>query len=92
MIAPSDTSKVTVVVPRAPRRSTTVYSTTISSVLATALGKDWKGKLSPIAYAVAIPVAFLNPKVSNALFVAVALVWLIPDRRIERALAAPGKG
>ena len=63
-----------------------------SSVLATALGKDWKGKLSPIAYAVAIPVAFLNPKVSNALFVAVALVWLIPDRRIERALAAPGKG
>jgi uncharacterized membrane protein len=62
------------------------------SVLAAALGKDWKGKLSPIAYLVAIPLAFLHPWLSNLLFVVVALVWLVPDRRIERALAEAGKG
>ncbi len=57
------------------------------SILATALGSDWKGKLSPLLYIAAIPLAFVDPRVSAALYVSVALLWLIPDRRIERALA-----
>ena len=56
------------------------------SVLAKALGRDWKGKLSLVVYLVAIPIAFANPWISNALYVLMALWWLIPDRRIERAL------
>ena len=56
------------------------------SVLAAAIGRDWKGKLSAAFYFIAIPVAFANPWISNALFVLVALMWLVPDRRIERAL------
>ena len=56
------------------------------SVLAKALGRDWKGKLSLVVYLVAIPLAFANPWISNTLYVLVALWWLIPDRRIERAL------
>ena len=56
------------------------------SLLAAALGKDWKGKLSPAFYLAAIPLAFVNPWLSSALYVLVALLWLIPDRRIERAL------
>jgi len=56
------------------------------SRLARAVGKDFKGKVSPILYAVAIPVAFVNTWISAALFVTVALIWLVPDRRIERVL------
>lgn len=56
------------------------------SVLASALGSDWKGKLSPVLYLVAIPLAFVNAWASNALYAVVAMLWLIPDRRIERAL------
>jgi uncharacterized membrane protein len=58
------------------------------SVLARAIGSDWKGKLSPLAYLAAIPLAFLNPWISCALYVGVALIWLVPDRRIERRLVA----
>jgi len=57
------------------------------SVLASALGSDWKGKLSPLLYLVAIPLAFLSPWISNGLFVLVAMIWFVPDRRIERVLA-----
>jgi uncharacterized membrane protein len=57
------------------------------SVLARAVGSDWKGKISPVIYAVAIPFAFVHQAISGALYVVVALIWLIPDRRIERALA-----
>jgi len=57
------------------------------STLARALGSDWQGKLSPVLYAVAIVAAFFNQWVSGALYVLVALIWLIPDPRIERALA-----
>ena len=60
--------------------------------LATALGRDWKGKLSPVIYLAAIPLAFVSPKLANALYVLVALVWLVPDRRIERHLAAKPHG
>ncbi len=56
------------------------------SLLAAALGRDWKGHLSPLAYIAAIPLAFVNPWLSNALYVAVALSWFVPDKRIERAL------
>jgi uncharacterized membrane protein len=59
------------------------------SVLATAVGRDLKGKLSPLAYLAAIGLAFVEPALSGALYVAVALVWLIPDRRIEHALVEP---
>jgi uncharacterized membrane protein len=57
-----------------------------NSVLAQALGRDWKGKLSPFIYLAAIPIALVQPWISNALYALVALLWLIPDRRIERAL------
>jgi uncharacterized membrane protein len=57
------------------------------SLLKQAVGSDWKGKLSPVVYAVAIPAAFWSPWVSQALYVMVALMWLIPDRRIERQLS-----
>src|SRR5207253_2872911 len=52
------------------------------SVLATALGRDYKGKLSVMIYLVAIPLAFLNSWFACALYVAVAVMWLVPDRRI----------
>ncbi len=57
------------------------------SVLAAALGRDWKGKLSPLVYVAAIPLAFVNPNISNALYTLVALLWIVPDKRIERSLA-----
>ncbi|MGH8139387.1 MAG: TMEM175 family protein [Steroidobacteraceae bacterium] len=56
------------------------------SRLAAALGSDAKGKLSIMAYVVAIPSAFINPWIAEALYVAVAAMWLIPDRRIEATL------
>jgi uncharacterized membrane protein len=56
------------------------------SVLARALGSDVKGKISPLLYALAIALAFVLPWLSIALYVLVALIWLIPDRRIEHAL------
>jgi TMEM175 potassium channel family protein len=56
------------------------------SVLKRAIGKDWKGKLSPALYAAAILLAFVQPWISIAVYVAVALIWVIPDRRVERAV------
>jgi uncharacterized membrane protein len=56
------------------------------SLLEEAVGRDWKGKASMIAYAVAIVMAFINQWISDALYVAVALTWLVPDRRIESRL------
>jgi uncharacterized membrane protein len=56
------------------------------SILKQAVGNDWKGKLSPIIYISAIAVSFLTSKLSLALYVLVALVWLIPDKRIEKLL------
>jgi uncharacterized membrane protein len=53
------------------------------SVLPAALGRDLKGKISPVLYAAAIPGAFVDRWVAVALYVAVALMWLIPDRRLE---------
>ena len=56
------------------------------SALATAVGRDIKGKISPVLYAAAICLAFVNPAVSDALYAGVALIWFIPDRRIERRM------
>jgi uncharacterized membrane protein len=58
------------------------------SVLARAVGNDIKGKLSPVFYVVAIPAAFVQEWIAGALYVAVALMWLLPDQRIERLVAA----
>jgi uncharacterized membrane protein len=57
------------------------------SALARAVGQDLKGRVSMLAYSVAIPLAFAEPLVSCGLYVLVALMWLIPDPRIEAALA-----
>ena len=57
------------------------------SILARAIGLDVKGKLSPLLYVTAIGVSFAVPAVAAALYVLVALIWLIPDRRIEKELA-----
>ncbi len=57
-----------------------------NSILATALGRDFKGKISLAMNVVAIPLAFLNPWISFALYIIVAIVWLVPDRRIEKNL------
>jgi uncharacterized membrane protein len=59
------------------------------SILKKAIGRDWKGKLSPPLYLVAIAATAWSPWFAEAIFVAVALIWLIPDRRIEHALPRP---
>ena len=56
------------------------------SVLRRALGTDWKGKLSPALYIAGIVAAFCVPGLAQAIYVVSALIWLVPDRRIERAL------
>ena len=58
------------------------------SALAAAIGSDRKGRASVAVYAVAIPASVISPWLSCALYIAVALLWLVPDPRIERALAA----
>jgi len=58
------------------------------SLLKSAIGSDWKGKLSPILYLVAIPAAFWSQWFSGGIYVLVALIWLVPDRRIEIVLSA----
>ena len=54
--------------------------------MARAIGRDWKGKLSAVLYFVAIPLAFVSAWIAGALYVFVALLWFIPDPRIERKL------
>ncbi|MGE5208275.1 MAG: TMEM175 family protein [Alphaproteobacteria bacterium] len=56
------------------------------SLLAHAVGSDWKGKLSPALYLAAIPLAFVSSWIASGLYIFVALLWLIPDPRIEREL------
>ena len=56
------------------------------STLAAALGADFKGKLSMVTCLVAIPLAFVHPLLACALYISIALTWLIPDRRIEKKL------
>jgi uncharacterized membrane protein len=56
------------------------------SLLATAIGRDWKGKISPALYLAAVLLSFVNPWIASGIYVLVATLWLIPDRRIERVL------
>jgi uncharacterized membrane protein len=56
------------------------------SMLAKAIGKDLKGKGSSVLYAAAVPLAFVRPWLSDIIYVVVALIWLVPDRRIERLI------
>jgi uncharacterized membrane protein len=56
------------------------------SLLKSAVGRDWKGRFSPVLYAIAIAASFLSPWIAGGIYVAVALMWLVPDRRIANAL------
>ncbi len=56
------------------------------SILKQAIGRDWKGKLSPVLYVVAIVASLRSSWIAQAIFVIAALIWLIPDRRIEKRL------
>ena len=56
------------------------------SILARAFGRDLKGNISPVLYAIGIAAAFWQPWIAGAMYILVALMWLIPDRRIEREL------
>jgi uncharacterized membrane protein len=58
------------------------------SLLKKAIGSDWKGKLSPVLYLIAIVVTLRSPWMAQAVYVVAALIWLIPDRRIENVLSA----
>jgi uncharacterized membrane protein len=60
------------------------------SVLTAAVGGDMKGNLSLLVYAIAIPFSFVQPWVAGMLYVAVATIWLVPDRRIERSTERGG--
>ena len=59
------------------------------SLLATAIGKDRKGVISVVLYAAAIPLAFVSQWLAQAIYVGVSLMWLVPDRRIERVMPQP---
>jgi len=59
------------------------------SALAKAMGHDWKGRLSWLAYAVAIGLAFVQPIASKLIYLVVAMVWFVPDPRVERTLKEP---
>ncbi len=61
------------------------------SRLAAAVKGDLKGKISPVLYAAAIPLAFVHQWISEALYVLVALIWLVPDRRIEEHIRTSGQ-
>jgi uncharacterized membrane protein len=60
------------------------------SLVATATGRDLKGKLSPLLYLAAIPLSFVSVWISGAIYALVAAVWIVPDRRITRVLAKSG--
>jgi uncharacterized membrane protein len=60
-----------------------------ASILKKAVGRDWKGRLSPALYVLAIVATLWSPWIAEAILVAVALIWLVPDRRIESVLPRP---
>ncbi|MEQ1931468.1 MAG: TMEM175 family protein [Parvularculaceae bacterium] len=61
-----------------------------ASLMARALRSDWKGKLSPLFYVAAIALTFVEPRLSLAIYVLVALVWFVPDSRVEKLAARAG--
>jgi len=68
-------------------QQTIIRSQGQDSILKKAIGRDWKGRLSPVLYIVAIIAALNSPSIGQAILVIAALIWLIPDRRIEKRLA-----
>jgi uncharacterized membrane protein len=71
-------------------QTTIIYAQGPGSRLQEAIGRDLKGKISPVVYIVAIPLAFLDRWIAIALYVLVALMWFVPDRRLESAVEKPG--
>jgi len=67
-------------------QNTIIASQGENSLLAKAVGRDTKGKISPVLYLLAMIAAFYKPMLSEAIYVLVALMWLVPDKRIERLL------
>jgi uncharacterized membrane protein len=67
-------------------QQTIIASQGQSSQLRLAVGKDWKGKLSPVLYLFGIVLSFVSPWAATVIYVSVAALWLIPDRRIERTV------
>jgi uncharacterized membrane protein len=65
-----------------------IASQGMHSILKKAVGGDWKGKVSPILYAAGVASAFWSPRLAQAVYMLVALLWFIPDRRIENTLIA----
>jgi uncharacterized membrane protein len=57
-----------------------------AEALATAVGRDVKGKISPLLFAASIPIALVSPVIAMAIFAAVVILWIVPDRRMERAV------
>ncbi|MBP6020293.1 MAG: DUF1211 domain-containing protein [Burkholderiaceae bacterium] len=57
-----------------------------SSLLKRAIGSDWKGKLSPVLYLIAMPASFVAHWLAQLIYVAVAIMWIVPDKRIERTI------
>ena len=70
-----------------PAEQTTIRAQGENSILKKAVGRDWKGRLSPALYLLAIVVTLRSPWIAQAVYVAAALIWLIPDRRIESVLS-----
>ncbi|GHD63108.1 hypothetical protein GCM10007350_19870 [Jeongeupia chitinilytica] len=70
-------------------QKTIIHADGSNSMLRRAVGIDWKGKLSPFLYATAIALSFIAHWLAQALYVLVALLWLVPDRRIERVIHPP---
>ena len=58
-----------------------------ASLVKRAVGSDWKGKISAVLYALAIGLAFVSPWISMAIYAGVAIMWFVPDRRLERVLS-----
>jgi uncharacterized membrane protein len=67
-------------------QQTIIASQGQSSPLRLAVGRDWKGKVSPLLYLLGIGLSFISPWAATIVYVSVACLWLIPDRRIERAM------
>ena len=65
---------------------TLIVSEGSGSVLRSAVGRDWKGRLSVLLYVVAMVATAWRAWIAQAIYAAVALLWLVPDRRIERAM------
>jgi len=72
-------------------QATIIRAQGADSVLRRAVGVDWKGKASAVAYMIAAATAYARPWVAQTIYALVALLWLVPDRRIERTLAATGE-